>query len=57
MKQNIEAREPKEKAVEYFNVMLVGAQSTGKTTYLECMSRKYKQQKVEKSEIIKTHTE
>lgn len=38
--------------------MLIGGQSTGKTTYLECMTKKYKQQKMnERSEIIKKHTE
>ena len=46
---------PEKKEEKWFNIMLIGAVGTGKTTFMECFLRQYKQKNTKES--IKKHTE
>lgn len=46
----------KNKTKAYFNLMLLGAASTGKTTFVECITKNYKRSAHEET-VIRKHTE
>ena len=46
---------PEKKEEKWFNIMLIGAVGTGKTTFMECFLRQYKHKNTK--EPIKKHTE